>query len=193
MRSVGSFGRALKSVVALMMTTHIYKDITLVFLITAAFDVALNLLPPPVGNTLLGDYFSKHTVLAAALLAGFIATFTLPVIKLFTDTSYPTVHAVGAIFAVSALIGFPMQWSGAFPHLNTHYYEKPGLPRYQTFLADGLSGVMVASVYWLAMRRYTSQTSRSVGLMWMSVFLAYLALVRTGLIVYRVSPAEPGP
>lgn len=172
------------------MTTRIYRDISLVFLITATFDVALNLLPPPFGNTLLGDYFSKHTVLAAALLAGFIGAFTLPVIKLFTDTSYPTVHAMGMVFVVSALIGFPMQWSGAFPHLNAHYYEKPGLPRYQSFLADGLSGVMVASVYWLVMRRYTRQTSRDVAVMWVIVFLVYLVLMNNGLVVYHLPPAE---
>ena len=33
-----------------------------------------------------------------------------------------------------------MEKSGIFPHLNVHYYDKL-LPRHQSFLADGLSGL----------------------------------------------------
>ena len=40
-----------------------------------------------------------------------------------------------------------MEYSNIFPHL-THYYYNI-LPRYQSFLADGLSGFMVATVFWI--------------------------------------------
>lgn len=160
-----------------------YRDLVAVFCITALFDVALNMLPPPMGKVLLRDYFSKHTALAAALLAGFIGAFTLPVIRLFADIARPTVRAALAIFAVSALIGFPMQHSGLFPHLTAHYYEKRGLPRYQSFLADGLSGLLVASVYWAVFRRYDRHSARATTVMWLSIAVCYAALAKRGVIV----------
>ena len=159
-----------------------YRDYVLVFLITATFDLALNLLPPPIGATLIRDYFSQHTVLSAALIAGFIGAFTLPVIALFTTINKPSVYAVVVIFFVSAVIGFPMQWSGIFPHLNVHYYEK--LPRYQTFLADGLSGLMVAHVYWLLNSRVSQDANKSLLLMWTLIVVMYAILVKSGIILF---------
>ena len=123
------------------------KDVILVFVITAVFDVLLNLLPPPLGASILREYFNHHTVLSAALVAGFVGSVTLILIlKIFPDVIHASSMACLKIFIVSALIGFPMEWSHLFPHLKTFYYDK--IPRIQSFLADGLSGVMVASVFW---------------------------------------------
>ena len=157
-----------------------YRDYVVVFLITATFDVALNLLPPPVGAILLRDYFSKHTVLSAALIAGFIGAFTLPVIALFTNINKPSTHSVVTIFVVSAFIGFPMQWSGIFPHLNVHYYGK--LPRYQSFLADGISGLMVAQVYWSIISRISTRAKTALGLMWTLIVITYAVLLKSGIL-----------
>ena len=118
-----------------------------VFGITAGFDLALNLLPPPLGATRIRPYFQAHTPLSAALVAGFVGatTFWL-LLSVFAEVIHPSAMSVFKVFLVSALVGFPMQWSGAFPHLNRHYYER--FPREATFLSDGFSGVMVASVFW---------------------------------------------
>lgn len=131
-----------------------YEKMTLVFIITAAFDLILNLAPPPVGATIIRDYFSKHTPLSAALVAGFIGALTYVVLnnmKNVQTIEYASFGGIVFVFLVSALIGYPMIWSGLFPHLNEFYYDR--IPRYQSFLADGLSGVMVATVYWLLLSR----------------------------------------
>lgn len=157
------------------------KDYVLVFLITATFDIALNVLPPPVGATLIRDYFSKHTVLSAALIAGFIGAFTLPFIAAFTNIRKPSLYSVVITFIISAIIGFPMQWSGIFPHLNVYYYDK--LPRYQSFLADGLSGLMVAQVYWLINSRVDTQAKANLILMWTLIVIIYAVLVKSEIII----------
>lgn len=119
------------------------------FVITAAFDVALNLLPPPIGATVIRPYFDEHTVLSAALVAGFVGAVTFCVIvALYPSALQPSFRAAAIVFAVSALMGTPMRLSKLFPHLEAHYYS--AVPRWQTFCADGLSGVMVAVVYWAA-------------------------------------------
>lgn len=123
------------------------KDIILVFVITAVFDVLLNLLPPPIGASILREYFDQHTILSAALVAGFVGSVTfVTILKTYPDAMYPSSMACLKVFIISAIIGFPMEWSHLFPHLNTFYYDK--IPRVQSLLADGLSGVMVASVFW---------------------------------------------
>tara|TARA_B100000683_G_scaffold183301_1_gene176537 strand:+ start:1241 stop:1648 length:408 start_codon:yes stop_codon:yes gene_type:complete len=121
------------------------------FVITAAYDVALNLLPPPVGAVILRPYFEKHTVLAAGLIAGFVGAVTFCLLAFaLPSTLRPSWRSAILIFIVSALVGFPMQYSGIFPHLNAHYYGK--IPRLQSFAADGLSGVIVACTYWLCQK-----------------------------------------
>lgn len=158
------------------------RSLVLVFCITAAFDVLLNLGPHPKGS-LLVDYFKQHTVLAAALIAGFIGAFTLPVIAALTDYRTPTIHSIVTTFAVSALIGFPMYFSGIFPHLNKHYYDK--LPRYQTFLADGLSGVMVATVYWMLTLPRRAWRLDMLTPLWISVVAIKVFLEHMGLLVTK--------
>ena len=122
--------------------------IILSFIITAGFDVALNLLPPPLGADILREYFDNHTVLAAGLIAGFVGAVTFVVIYLLSGNKVPklSVYNMLFIFCISSLMGTPMRLSGLFPILDIYYYQK--IPRIQSYLADGLSGVMVAAVYY---------------------------------------------
>ena len=156
------------------------RSIVTVFCITAAFDVLLNLGPHPLG-VLLQDYFEQHTVLAAALIAGFVGAITLPAIAAFTDYRRPSVHSVIVTFVVSALVGILMQFSGLFPHLNTHMYDK--LPRHQTFLADGLSGVMVATVYWMLTLPRSAWRLDMLVPFWITVLVSKASLEHMGVIV----------
>lgn len=155
------------------------RAVVYVFCITAAFDVFINLAPHPFG-ILLVDYFDKHTVLSAALIAGFVGAITLPVIAALTDYTAPSASSVVVTFAVSALIGFAMQMSGLFPHLDEHYYGT--LPRHQTFLADGLSGLMVASVYWMLTLPRNAWRLDMLGPLWAAVLAMKVILERAGLI-----------
>ena len=150
--------------------------------ITSVFDVLLNLTPPPVGAVLTRTYFRKHTPLSAALIAGFIGFFTFFAIFPFTDTGIFGAHSVAVTFLVSALIGFPMEWSGLFPHLQTEYYDK--LPRLQSFMADGLSGLVVAAVFWYVRGRLNGSDVAVIGGGSVLLLLVYLHLVRRGIIVY---------
>lgn len=121
--------------------------IVLSFVITAGFDIALNVTPPPLGAVILREYFDNHTLLAAALIAGFVGAVTFAIIYyIYSDVPKLTVYNMFIIFCISALIGIPMRLSGLFPILDKYYYQK--IPRIQSFLADGISGVMVATVYY---------------------------------------------
>lgn len=121
--------------------------IILSFIITASFDLALNLSPPPLGAVILRDYFNNHTILAAALIAGFVGAVTYSLIYyVYSGVPKLSIYNMVVIFCISALMGTPMRLSNLFPLLDIYYYQK--IPRIQSFLADGLSGVMVASVYY---------------------------------------------
>lgn len=121
--------------------------IVLSFIITAGFDVALNVTPPPLGAVILREYFDNHTLLAAALIAGFVGAVTFAVIYyIYSAVPKLSMYNMFVIFCISALMGIPMRLSGLFPILDKYYYQK--IPRIQSFLADGISGVMVASVYY---------------------------------------------
>ena len=119
----------------------------LIFIITSLFDIALNLLPPPFGAVILRPYFNEHTILSASLIAGFIGAVTFCVIYLiYGKIPELSLYNIFIIFIISALMGSPIRLSGLFPKLNKHYYDV--IPRIQSSLADGLSGVMVAAVYY---------------------------------------------
>ena len=121
--------------------------IVLSFIITAGFDVALNVTPPHLGAVILREYFDNHTLLAAALIAGFVGAVTFAVIYyIYSAVPKLSMYNMFVIFCISALMGIPMRLSGLFPILDKYYYQK--IPRIQSFLADGISGVMVASVYY---------------------------------------------
>ena len=70
----------------------------------------------------LKPYFQHHTLLAAALIAGFIGATAQPIIIAFMR--FPSKRATFSYimnfmivtFIVSALYGFLMKWSKLFPH-----------------------------------------------------------------------------
>ena len=137
--------------------------IILTFVITALWDVVLrfmalnfNKLPSIIKNLMpfIGDlepYFKIHTLLAAALIAGFVGATTQPIIlyimklpqKIPNNTSdiLNIVKFMLVSFVISALYGFIMKWSGLFPHLQKYYYDKLGVVR--SMYHDGISGLIV--------------------------------------------------
>ena len=136
-----------------------YKLIILTFIVTALWDVILRFmalnyekLPSLINKTLpfikdLKPYFEKHTLLAAALIAGFVGATTQPII--LKIVSFPKnlknlkkiIIFLIISFIISALYGFIMKWSNLFPRLEEHYYNKLGLVR--SMYHDGISGLIV--------------------------------------------------
>lgn len=130
---------------------EIPRDIVITFVVTALYDVVLQLLvhnkiPDPLGlkNTdwlrTLPPYFEKHTPLAAALIAGFVGAVTQPIIKALVSEA-DVVKFLVATFIVSGAVGFAMKASGLFPVLDATYYKKLGARR--AFFTDAYSGVVV--------------------------------------------------
>ena len=136
-----------------------YKLIILTFVVTGLWDVVLRFMslhfekiPKIIQTTMpfikdLKPYFKQHTLLAAALIAGFVGATTQPFILYLTP--FPkNIMNIGYIFKfmvssfiISALYGFIMKWSGLFPHLQIHYYDKLGVIR--SMYHDGISGLIV--------------------------------------------------
>ena len=128
------------------------------FVITALWDVVLrlmsenyNMLPNFLQEykfiKYLIPYFKKHTLLAAALIAGFIgATTQYIIIKLY---KFPTnlkniayiIKFLIISFIISGLYGFIMKWSKLFPYLEKYYYDNLGVVG--GMYHDGVSGVIV--------------------------------------------------
>lgn len=129
-------------------------DLILVFFITGFWDIVLRLMAeghfPFLGIekmkwvTVLKEYFEKHTILGAALIAGFVGAVTYPLIMYTFDKFDITNRIVQLIvvFLISGLVGIPMRYSGLFPHLNEHYYKPLDLP--YSFMTDAMSGVVVS-------------------------------------------------
>lgn len=133
------------------------------FCVTALWDVVLNYVTrvseripriikemfPFIGYLI--PYFKKHTVLAAALIAGFIGATTQVIItQLMRFPFLPTspITLIGFLilsFVVSALYGFLMKLSRLFPILEATYYKKleanGGVIR--SMYHDGVSGLIV--------------------------------------------------
>ena len=136
---------------------EMYKLIILTFIVTALWDVILRTLSlynliPFLSNQMdfiqyLKPYFQKHTLLAAALIAGFVGAITqliiLNVMNFPTRNSsinYILIFMIWS-FIVSALFGFIMKASKLFPYLEMYYYERLGLIR--SLYHDGTSGLIV--------------------------------------------------
>jgi len=134
-----------------------FKLIILTFIVTAAWDVVLRVMSLNYEKLpkyfqmdfveYLIPYFKQHTVLAAALIAGFVGATTQPIIlsimpfpQSIFDITYVSKFMILS-FIVSALYGFIMKWSQLFPHLVTHYYDKLGVTR--SMYTDGVSGLVV--------------------------------------------------
>jgi len=128
----------------------------LTFTITALYDVILrklsenyNKIPSILQNDFvyyLKPYFKKHTLLAAALIAGFVGATTQVIIlnvhKLPTNVN-SLISFMVITFIVSALYGFVMKMSNLFPHLVNTYYKKLGV--FRSMYTDGISGLIVQS------------------------------------------------
>ena len=133
------------------------KLIILTFIVTALWDVVLRFMSLNYEKLpkffqmdfveYLIPYFKQHTILAAALIAGFVGATTQPIIlsimnfpKSIFDIAYVS-KFMFLSFIISALYGFIMKWSNLFPHLVTHYYDKLGVAR--SMYTDGVSGLVV--------------------------------------------------
>tara|TARA_B110000967_G_C18762288_1_gene498514 strand:+ start:32 stop:484 length:453 start_codon:yes stop_codon:yes gene_type:complete len=134
-----------------------YKLIILTFIVTALWDVVLRFMSLNYEKLpkyfqmdfveYLIPYFKQHTILAAALIAGFVGATTQPIIlsimsfpQSIFDIAYVSKFMMLS-FVISALYGFIMKWSNLFPHLVTHYYDKLGVAR--SMYTDGVSGLVV--------------------------------------------------
>ena len=129
------------------------------FIITSQWDVILRFMSlnfeklPTIIKTMLPfikdlkPYFKKHTLLATALIAGFVGATTQPFILLLIDVpnSFKNINHVikflTVSFIISALYGFIMKGSNLFPHLEKHYYDKLGVIK--SMYHDGISGIIV--------------------------------------------------
>ena len=136
-----------------------YLLIILTFVVTALWDVALRFmslnydkLPKYFQMDFVEDlipYFKHHTLLAAALIAGFVGATTQPFIlslMSFPKNIFDIVYVLKFMiitFIISALYGFVMKGSKLFPHLEKHYYDKLGVAR--SMYTDGVSGLIVQS------------------------------------------------
>jgi hypothetical protein len=137
----------------------------LTFTITAIWDVILRYmsenyetLPSWFQNLFsfiyhLKPYFKNHTVLSAALVAGFVGFIaqiiilqvydvkSLIPIKYNKKTLIEVAKLMGISFLISGLVGFPMKWIKLFPHLENTYYKYLG--NFKGFYHDGISGIIV--------------------------------------------------
>ena len=138
------------------MTHSISNLLLLTFVVTAIWDIILRFLTERFNQLpsflqfdfiyYLIPYFKKHTVLSAALIAGFVGYLTQYIILSFQP--FPIHKNIFNIltfllfsFFISGLIGFPIKMSKLFPHLTNTYYK--GLGTVNSFIADGVSGIIV--------------------------------------------------
>ncbi len=131
--------------------------IILTFIVTGLWDVVLrfmslnyNKLPKYFQMDFVKDlipYFKHHTLLAAALIAGFVGATTQVIIlsiMSFPKSIFNFVYIFKFMiltFIISALYGFIMKGSKLFPYLERYYYEPLGVLR--SMYTDGFSGLIV--------------------------------------------------
>lgn len=132
--------------------------IVLTFIVTGLWDVVLRIMAENFNKLpqifkdykfieYLIPYFKKHTLLAAALIAGFIGATTQYII--LNLISFPTnltdIESVFKFlfvsFIISGLYGFVMKATGLFPHLDNTYYKNLG--NLKGAIHDGVSGLIV--------------------------------------------------
>lgn len=134
-----------------------YRLVVFTFIATALYDVVLRALslynPIPSVKAFfpfiqyLEPYFMKHTLLAAALIAGFVGATAQVIILYFmkfptrsSSTNY-IIQFLAWTFIASALYGFIMKASKLFPYLDEYYYKPLGL--FKSLYHDGTSGLIV--------------------------------------------------
>jgi len=126
------------------------------FVITSVFDVILRLLSnnfKALPNFMKYDfikylipYFNYHTILSAALIAGFVGALTQLIILKLIDFPknfrfFELITFLTITFVISGLFGFVMKFSNLFPILEKTYYRKLGTIR--SMYHDGVSGLIV--------------------------------------------------
>ena len=145
------------------------REVIAVFIITAVWDIVLRLMVTDrltmfgVENMkwvrVLKPYFEHHTLLAAALIAGFVGAVTHPLIVWTTPFTPRQRVGYGVWVAlISGLVGIPMRQSGLFPLLKKHYYDKLGFA--YSFATDAMSGVVVAATFALGYQVLRRQVKR---------------------------------
>ena len=109
-------------------------------------------------------YFKQHTLLAAALIAGFVGATTQPFILMLcpfpknrNDFGY-IMKFLAITFIISALYGFIMKWSGLFPYLEKYYYNQLGV--FKSMYHDGVSGLIVQITLLLLLGSLSTYTDR---------------------------------
>ena len=132
------------------------NTIVITFIITSLWDIVLrklsenyNGLPNIIKNNFpfigyLVPYFEKHTLLDAALIAGFIGAVTQFIILKLVKLPKQFKNSLNFLvisFIVSALFGFIMKFSKLFPNLDETYYKNLGPIR--GMYHDGVSGLIV--------------------------------------------------
>jgi hypothetical protein len=138
-----------------------YPHLVGAFVVTAAWDVVLRLFAERRVRFLgiedwrwvvtLRPYFEAHTVLAAALIAGFVGAVAYALIAATPGSStWSLLPYLAWVTLVSGVVGIPMRHSGLFPHLKRHYYDELGFG--YSFATDAFSGVVVCATM-LALQR----------------------------------------
>jgi len=126
------------------------------FIVTALWDVVLRklaenyyILPSFLKSydfiKYLIPYFKQHTILSAALIAGFVgASAQFIILKLYP---FPSTFSLKIIvpfllvtFIISGLFGFVMKATKLFPLLEKTYYKNLGV--YRSVIHDGVSGLI---------------------------------------------------
>lgn len=140
-------------------TNDNYKALILVFFITGIWDVILRKMSEGyikffgIENMkwvrVLQEYFKEHTLLSAGLLAAFVGAiaYALIIYTLKTFDLSGNFQGILITSAVSGLLGIPMRYSGLFPVLKEHYYDKLGF--WYSFGTDTFSGIVVAVTLYL--------------------------------------------
>ena len=137
-----------------------------IFIITALWDIVLRFMATRVISVagienmkwvvVLKEYFERHTLLSAALVAGFVGAVT-ELTLYHTVNRWFSAHTLGFVLGVvivSGLIGLPMRYSKLFPHLDEFYYKRLGFV--YSFSTDAFSGFVVMVTYWL-LNKFTNK------------------------------------
>ena len=130
-----------------------YQIYVITFIVTALWDIILRNMSENYDNLptffqmdfikYLQGYFNKHTLLSAAMVAGFVGASSQVLILYFhkiPNNSNTLLTFMLLTFIVSALYGFFIKESKLFPHLVNNYYDKLGVQR--SMYLDGVSGLI---------------------------------------------------
>ena len=132
------------------------NTINAVFVITAIYDICLRAVVDVMHNRGytyewvegLRNYFSEHTVVGAACIAGFVGASSYYKMELLGVSRKRVVYSSFIIVLVSVVVGIILKYSSLYPHLRRNYYDVLGR---LSLLSDAASGLLVAGTYILAL------------------------------------------